>query len=122
MPTQTADKLDYYKTTQSKNGNFKVIDSIGVPHPYCITPKHIAYAADHHYGMLNADSIRESEENGARCDICKGKLSYDEHKQALLISCKTEIKDNKELKEYLLSLKDKVIQDNYAGFAFKKEF
>lgn len=116
------DKLDYYKNTQSKNGNFHVIDSIGVPHPYCITSKHVAYAADHYSGMLTADSIRESEENGARCGICKGKLSYAEHEQALLISCKTEIKDNTELKEYLLSLKDKVIADGYAGSTFRKDY
>lgn len=110
---------------KSKDGNFVVIDTIGVPHTYCVTPKHLEYSSG-----MNID-IEGAEEKGAVCCICKklvnaGKqdriLSYDEHKQVLLIDCMLDIKDNKELKEYLLSIKIKCEKDKYAGFAFKKGF
>lgn len=110
---------------QSTGGNFKVIDTIGVPHPYCITPRHVAYASDHWSGMLSADCIRESEKHGARCDICKGQLSYDQHEQALLVSCKKDFNKSEELKkeltDYLLSIKALAEQEKYAGFAFTLE-
>jgi len=126
MTTQIANKLDYYKLTASKSGNFIVIDSIGVPHPYCITPRHVVYASDNNCGMLTTDSIQEAEEHGARCGICKGKLSYSEHEHALLISCKkdpqTDENAKEELHAYLLKLKDKAEEDGYAGFAFKKDY
>lgn len=118
------DKLKDYP--KSKDGNFYVKDTIGVPHTYCITPKHF-------YGdgmFMDAERIKLAEkENNAVCDICKhavrqGKqdkiLSYDEHQQALLIACKLEANKNKELHEYLLSIKDRVIKDGFAGFAFMK--
>lgn len=123
MTTETKDKLGY---GSSEQGNFTVIDTIGVPHPYCITPKHVAWAADHHCGMLTKDAIREAEERGgAKCDICRkagSVLSIDEHEQALLVECKQETKDNKELHAYLLRIKDDAEQGGYAGFAFKKAF
>jgi len=115
------------KYGKSKKGNFEVIDTIGVPHPYCITPKHM-------YGdgmYMDAERIRTAEkENNAVCDICRkiqlkdgtAILSYDDHKQALLVNCKEDIKDNKELHKYLLSIKDICIKDKFEGVAFKKDF
>ena len=38
----------------SEQGNFAVIDTIGVPHPYMIGPKHVAYASDFRGGILDA--------------------------------------------------------------------
>ncbi len=117
------EKLDKYKLTFSKDRNYTIIDTIGVPHPYCLTPKHIAYASAYNGGVLTTNAIRESEEHGARCDICKGKLPYDKHEQALVVSCKKEIKlANDELWEYLLSLKEQVEKDGFAGFVFKQDF
>jgi hypothetical protein len=121
-------KLEKYG--KSKDGNFEVVDTIGVPHPYCITPKHVATASDKFMGMLGREAIIQAEEDGAMCDICnkasrrEGKkiLSYDEHKQALLLSCKEEIKDNKELHKFLMSIKEMAIKDSFEGFAFKKDF
>lgn len=115
------DKAKLKKYGKSAKGNFYPIDTIGVPHPYCITPRHVGWASDHHSGMLGADAIMDAEKNGhAVCDTCKGKLSWEEHKQAILIECKKDIKDNKELKDYLLKIKDKAIKDKFEGFAFKK--
>jgi len=68
--------------------------------------------------MLGEHAILEAEKQGATCGICKGKLEYNEHKQALVVKCKTE--DRKLLKEYLLRIKDMAIADGYVGFAFMR--
>ena len=122
----TEDKFKAYPKTE----HFSVVDTIGVPHPYCITPKHVAYASDHCHGMLGKEAIIGAEKAGACCDICKkaqraGKipriLKYDEHEQALLIECKVDIKTHqKEAHAYLVSIKDQCEKDGYAGFAFKR--
>ena len=116
-----------------KSKNFRVVDTIGVPHPYCITPKHLS--SDRMY--LDGEAIREAEEKkGAVCDICRklrndGKqdkvLSYDEHEQALLVECDVDFKGkdgkaNPELQKYLLKIKARAEKDKIAGFAFKKNF
>lgn len=101
---------------ESKNKNFKVKDSIGVPHPYCITPTHLKY----NEGMYL--DIEETEKKGAKCGICKGKLTYKEHEQALIIECKKDFKKDekleKELREYLNKIKGEAEKKKYAGFTF----
>ena len=115
------DKLSKYPRTD----NFYVKDTIGVPHPYMITQKHVVYAADHCGGMLNDGAIKDAERNGAKCGICKGELSYEEHKTALVVMCHGLDMDKDESKEalqkYLLSIKDMCEKDGYIGFAFMKE-
>jgi hypothetical protein len=107
----------------SPSGNFEVIESIGVPHPYCITPKHVGVAADHHGGILGESAIEDAEKRGATCGICKGELSFKEHEQALLIDCKVDPKSaEKEVQEWLKSLLPEVEKNGYAGFTFKKSF
>lgn len=108
---------------QSQAGNFSVQDTIGVPHPYCITPKHVAVASDRYCGMLGEAAIKDAEKNHhAHCGMRGCKLTYAEHEQALLVGCRAELKDgdkvNPELHEYLLSIKAKCEEDKYAGFAF----
>jgi hypothetical protein len=112
-------KLERYPKTEK----FQIIDTIGVPHLYCITPKHIGHASDYFNGILGEDAIISAEKAGAKCDICKGKLSYKQHETALLVEVddKRELKDVGELKEYLLSIKDMTEKDGYAGFAFKQK-
>lgn len=105
-----------YKYPSTKQ--FKIIDTIGVPHLYCITAKHLEYCR----GMyLNKEEIIHAESKGARCDICKGKLSYDEHEIALLVEVKDkrELKDIPELHGYLLECKPLCESDGFSGFAFK---
>ena len=109
---------------ESKDGNFKVIDTIGVPHPYCITPKHLEYSEGIYLDIPGA------EKRGAVCDICRkavraGKqdkvLTYDEHEHALLVNCKIDIQPcPDELKDWLLSIKEEATTNGYAGFAFKR--
>ena len=110
----------------SEGGHFYVRETIGVPHPYCIGTKHVEVASSHHNGILNEFAIRDAEDNyHARCEICKGKLKFAEHEQALLVACQEELKDasgkvNTELEVYLKSIAVKCEQDGYAGFAFVK--
>lgn len=109
----------------SADGNFQIIDTIGVPHLYCITPKHLEYSEGIYL------DIERAEKKGAKCDICRelvkaGKqdkiLSLSEHEQALLVGCKVEIQPPPdELHKWLLSIKDEAKSNGYAGFAFKKE-
>jgi len=111
---------------QSARGNFKVIDTIGVPHTYCITPKHIEYSD----GMYL--DIEGAEKRGAVCDTCReikkrtGKpiLTHAQHETALLVECKidanTDAEGKKELHAWLLSIKDEATRNKYAGFAFIK--
>ena len=116
---------------KSEQGNFEIMDTIGVPHPYCITPKHLE-CCDSMY--LDAETIKHAESKGAKCDICKklvrrgeqsAVLSYSEHEQALLLLCHTEVSDNEgktvpELHHWLLSVKEEATANGYAGFAFKR--
>jgi hypothetical protein len=110
---------------KSEKGNFFVRETIGVPHPYCITPGHVAEAADHHGGMLGTAAIEAAEQRRVYCGICKGKLKFNEHETALLVSCGPDLKDSKgevdpELHTYLLKCKTLCEEDGFAGFAFIK--
>lgn len=109
---------------ESEHGNFAVIDTIGVPHPYCIGPRHVVHASDKFGGMLGKEAIRDAEKHGIRCMTCKGKLSYEQHEVALLVDCKLPIEDQSgpgsELHAYLMKSKPLCEEDKYVGFAFKK--
>jgi hypothetical protein len=111
---------------KSSAGNFEVIDTIGVPHPYTIGPKHVAHAADHHGGILGQHAIETGERNGIRCQHRGCTLSYAEHKQALLVECNAplQVEENgekvtaPELRAYLMKCKPLCEEDKYEGFAF----
>jgi hypothetical protein len=124
------DKLKKYGQYISPDGNttFEIIDTLGVPHPYCVTPKHVAYASDHCSGILSKDAIRAAEKEGAACDICRKKgegiLTVDEHGTALLVGVydkdNRELNDMPELQEWLKPLCAVAEKDGFVGFAFKK--
>ncbi len=115
---------------ESEHGNFKIKDTIGVPHPFCITPEHVTHASDKHMGRLTSECIEELEADREKrhlspssCGIKGCSLRYKEHKQALLVECYADMKDEnghavKELHEYLLACKDEAIANDYEGFAF----
>jgi hypothetical protein len=109
---------------ESESGNFYVADTLGVPHPFCITPQHVTEAADHHGGTLTPAAIEACEKGGrSSCGMRGCNLSYKEHEQALVVNCKLDMQDgnhvNPELQTYLLASKEKAEADNFAGFAFK---
>lgn len=84
---------------KSEAGNFLAVDTIGVPHGYCITSKHVSYAADHCCGILSAHSIEEAEKHGAVCGVCKGELSYHDHKTGLLVRRVPSLPQSEEVKQ-----------------------
>ena len=104
------------------------VKKIAVPHPYCITPKHLTGTSM----VLDQHAIRDAEKtNKAVCDICrqlvkKGRqnqvLSYDEHTEALTLFLEVP-KDNlnniKGLHQYLLRIKPVLMKLNIKGIAFK---
>lgn len=112
---------------QSKEGNFRIIDTIGVPHPYCIGSRLVAFTADHHHGILDGNAIDDAEKHEIYCETCTeiqrkgGKvLSRSEHEQALLVECAIDINPApSELKTWLLEIKDEATKNGYVGFAFK---
>jgi len=111
---------------RSESGNFWIKDTIGVPHPFCITPRHVQIADDHHGGMLGESALQEADRLGVQCGMRGCRLSFSEHERALLISCKLELKGedgkiNLELFDYIKACGPLCEQDGYAGFAFLKE-
>lgn len=124
MAETKEERLQKYARTEM----FRVKDTVGIPHPYCITPKHIQFADM----FLDEEAMRRAEEHGVRCDICVKRvrrnmqdrvLSFDEHKQALLVEVDAEeLKEvESELRTYLMGIKDKAEKDGFAGFAFIKK-
>src|SRR5512146_2415582 len=47
------------------------VEDLTHPHPYCVTPKHVAVASDHHGGMLDKAAIEDAERRGAKCGTCR---------------------------------------------------
>jgi len=130
MNDQIPEKLVKYG--KSEKGNYQVIDTIGVPHPYCIGAKHVAIASDEFGGMLGEGAIERAEQKGVYCDICakanrkfgKPILSYKEHKQALVVACYLDPQKGgyPELQTYLKSIVTMCEQDKYEGFVLSRKF
>ena len=107
---------NFFEYGCSSNSNFKPKDTIGVPHPYCVTPKHLEYSE----GMYL--DIEGAEKRGAKCGMKDCNLTYEEHEIALIIECDVDVKEDdvarQELKEYLLKIKPLAERDKYTGFVF----
>jgi hypothetical protein len=115
---------------QVKHIKLLKVESVFVPHPYCITPRHLTGKSIY----LNEETIRDAEKNNnAVCDICrklvkagrqKNIMSFDEHQKALTLFI--EVPDNEDLNsvpdlhEYLLKIKPVLIKYGIDGIAFKK--
>lgn len=122
------------KYGKSKQGHFQVVDTIGVPHPYCLTPKHVKVASEQFNGIMGKEAIAEAERQGIYCYTCREInrrhgdpiLKADEHKHSLLVACFKDMNTNekylKEVKRYLTHIKDMCEKDGYAGFTFLKKF
>lgn len=111
------------KYGRSEKGMFEAIDSIGVPHPYCVGPRHVGHAADHFGGRLGKEAIESGERCGIGCCTPECQLCFSEHEQALVIACYKELKDaegkaDPELHQYLLKIKEMAVENGYAGFVF----
>jgi len=115
-------KGDYGK---SAKGHFRVIDSIGVPHPYCIGPEHLQYNDSIYIGAEQIRRMEKQHPTKVHCMVKGCNLSYDEHEQGLIIECKVSMVDpnnnnntRPELYNYLLQIKEEAEENGYVGFAF----
>lgn len=109
-----------------KTNLFYVKDTIGIPHPFCITSALIVFTANNYSGMLGKAAIEAFEKKKGKsvCGVKGCNMLYHEHETGLLIAVKSnkELKEiEPELREYLLSIKDMTEEDNMAGFAFIQE-
>ena len=106
-----------------KTDKFECIDTLGVPHPYCVGARHVGHAADHHGGMLGKEAIESGERQGIRCCMRDCNLDYAGHETAVLIEVDDDrdLQDIDELNPYLLSIKALAEADGAAGFAFKQK-
>jgi hypothetical protein len=110
--------------------SFKVLrlEERVLPHPYCITPKHLQYA-DSIY--LDGAAIERAESKGAVCDICRAEvknrrqpsiLKYSEHEKVLMLFIGVSANQQKDLNKvkglhsYLLKIKKANL--GIGGFAF----
>lgn len=109
------------KPPEGATFNLRSIQKISHPHPFCITPRHVAYASDHHGGILDESAIRQSE---APCGVKGCQIEFSEHKTDL--SLIIEVDDNRDLNrvegliEYLKAIKDKLAELGIEGIAFPR--
>ncbi|MCI0560207.1 MAG: hypothetical protein MN733_17100 [Nitrososphaera sp.] len=106
------------------------VEDVYLPHPYCLTPKHLKYADSI---VLDEASIAKAEAEGAKCDTCRrlykaGRqdeilpLSKHEKQKALFI----EVEDNRDLNQikglhkYLWKIRPLAETLGVQGFAFPK--
>ena len=109
----------------SKNQNFQILpDTIGVPHPYCITPRHIEVASNKFSGMLSKEAIEYGEKHSnAHCGVPGCQLSYAEHEQAAVVECRADPKDHKdEIQDYFKDHGPSLEAEGVAGMALLDKF
>lgn len=133
MSNQTLDGLLAKFSVPPEGSVFSLskVEKVTHPHPYCITPKHVAVASEYYGGILGEAAIAGAEARGAVCETCRdrvrngrqpGILPYSSHvtDTALFI----EVPQNKDLNAvpglhaYLLSVKELAESLGVTGFAF----
>jgi len=64
---------------------FKLVklEKVPMPHPYCVTGKHVAIASDEFSGILSEAAIRAAETRGVWCDICVKQVETGKRRQPL---------------------------------------
>jgi hypothetical protein len=134
MPAETQEAPlpvleDMPQPPEGSTFSLEKIDKVSIPHPYCITPKHVEWASDHCGGMLTKDAIREAEQkHGAACDICRksgrGIMSIDEHETQVTLfirvpqRLRANLKEIPGLHEYLIAHKEAMEAKGIQGFGF----
>lgn len=126
--TQTTEDTNYFASFgKSANENFWIINKLRVPHPYVIGAKLVAWAADHHSGILNEAAILDAEKHNIHCmyrnknkEYCT--LSYTEHKQALCVYCSEKPGHaRQELIAFIQKINPKAEADGFVGYVFVHE-
>ena len=88
------------------------------PHPFMITAKHVARAADQYGGMLGEECLR-----GQGCGMRDCNLRYEEHKTEVALTIvvprgSRDLNAIPGLHAYLLSIKEVATGLGIEGFAF----
>lgn len=95
------------------------IEKVSLPHPFMITPGHVAYAADHCGGMLTTEAIKASR---VKCGWRDCFLDVDKHETNLTLFIR--VPQNRDLNAveglhaYLLAIKEEAMKLGIQGFAF----
>lgn len=122
-----------------KQDDFSVAGKTFNPHPYMITPYHLENNPHHMYIGKEQIEQMESDISHSLCGwgrtasgkyVKKGKsacsLLYEEHESILIVKVSPDYmktidgqsKEKKELRAYLLSIKDLMEKDGFIGVAF----
>lgn len=99
------------------------VETVSLPHPYCITPKHVGVAADQFAGILGEAALEAAEKQGARCGMRDCHLPYSKHESVKTLFIKVpnrpkDLNDVPGLHAYLLSIKEQAEGLGITGFAF----
>jgi hypothetical protein len=98
------------------------VERLTMPHPYCITPRHVAEASDNFGGMLNEAAIESAEKHGAHCGTQGCRLAYGQHETSVTLFIGVpqngDLNAVPGLHRYLLSIKERAVQLGISGFAF----
>jgi hypothetical protein len=100
------------------------------PHPFCITPKHVAYASDHCGGMLGEEACK-----AAPCGIgrpgspIRGEdpchLSYEEHTHdvalVVIVNHDGDLNEVPGLKEWVVAVNPTAKEHGIGGYLFPNE-
>lgn len=111
------------------NAKFRVkgIETISNPHPYVIGPKHVAWASDHHSGLLGREAIESGEKQGITCQHPHCNLAYKEHKaeKALVVVLPNDAPEDlnsvEGLASFLCGIKAQMEEEGISGIMFPKE-
>ena len=111
------------KAPEGSTFHTEKVTKVSLPHPYCITPRHVAYASDHCGGMLGESAIEGAERKGAKCGMKGCQLRYSQHETqvTLVVVVPVGTRDLNAvpgLHTYLLSIKDLATELGIQGFAF----
>lgn len=96
------------------------VEPVYIPHPYCVTSKHVVHAADHFSGRLGMEALEDAEKHGASCGTCH--RPYSEHTAEL--TAWIAVPQNRDLNAvaglhaYLRSIKEQAAALGIEGFAF----
>jgi len=98
------------------------IEKVSIPHPYCITPKHVAIASDQFCGMLGTEAIEAAERQGAHCGMRGCNLRCDQHESSKTLFIRVpqncDLNAIPGLHAYLRSIQAKAAELGIEGFAF----
>lgn len=102
-------------------GFFKVFDTHTncTPHPFCITSRHVVYAADHCCGRISEWAMDECEKRGIKCGVSGCQLPFKDHtSEEILLLQLTRHLSSDEASTELKKLTDVLDKNGFAGLTF----